>query len=271
MKQESIVLVQSNVAQLFVKNSIRNDILYTTYPGGEILLPYIQKYGNEATIKFLPRNSNDIMALTMLKDLLDRQGLNKITLDLLYTPYARQDRVKDVDGNQYLGIKVFADIINNLNFDQVSIYDPHSNVTPALFNNAIEIKRVDLLEKIIKNIIDKNKGNVVLIAPDAGAYKDTIDIASKFDIETVVMCQKIRDMATGKIKGTHIYEIDKLENKDVLIVDDICDGGATFIGIAEAITVPVKSKSLVVTHGIFSKGKALLEKYFDNVEAYNYF
>jgi ribose-phosphate pyrophosphokinase len=43
-----------------------------------------------------------------------------------------------------------------------------------------------------------------------------------------------------------------------LIVDDICDGGATFVALArklrEAGAIEV---SLFVTHGIFSKGKDL--------------
>ena len=48
-----------------------------------------------------------------------------------------------------------------------------------------------------------------------------------------------------------------------MIIDDICDGGATFLAIAEQIKP--KHMTLIVTHGVFSKGFAVLEKKFDEI------
>ena len=66
-------------------------------------------------------------------------------------------------------------------------------------------------------------------------------------------------------------------NKDVVIVDDICDGGATFINIAKEVKNQYKNVDkhcqgkiyLIVTHGIFSKGFKELSKYFDGVYCTN--
>jgi ribose-phosphate pyrophosphokinase len=75
---------------------------------------------------------------------------------------------------------------------------------------------------------------------------------------------KIRDQETGGITslrmntsgGCNHY----IKNKNILIVDDICDGGRTFIECAKILHLhEVNSVSLYVTHGIFSKGLAPLE------------
>jgi ribose-phosphate pyrophosphokinase len=50
-----------------------------------------------------------------------------------------------------------------------------------------------------------------------------------------------------------------LKNKSVLIVDDICDGGRTFIEAAKLLYIEgVNNVYLYVTHGLFTKGIQIL-------------
>ena len=63
-------------------------------------------------------------------------------------------------------------------------------------------------------------------------------------------------------------------DKDMIIIDDICDGGATFINIAKELRKPgymYKDNKiyLIVTHGIFSKGTTKLSQYFDGIYCTN--
>jgi ribose-phosphate pyrophosphokinase len=60
---------------------------------------------------------------------------------------------------------------------------------------------------------------------------------------------------------------EQLKDKHVIIVDDICDGGRTFIELAKVLkSNKVKNITLFVTHGIFSKGvDALFENGIDNI------
>jgi ribose-phosphate pyrophosphokinase len=62
-----------------------------------------------------------------------------------------------------------------------------------------------------------------------------------------------------------------MANKDYIIIDDIIDGGQTFINIAKELkSKPLKGKIyLIVTHGIFSKGFAELSQYFDGIYCTN--
>lgn len=64
--------------------------------------------------------------------------------------------------------------------------------------------------------------------------------------------EKVRDQQTGQITG--LRPCDELPGERLLVADDICDGGATFLKVAELL--PGCTLDLTVTHGIFS-GPAL--------------
>jgi ribose-phosphate pyrophosphokinase len=76
-----------------------------------------------------------------------------------------------------------------------------------------------------------------------------------------VFCSKKRDPLTGHLSGFEIKNYNPNPNadgQDLLIVDDICDGGGTFVGLAKELRkAGAKKVYLYVTHGIFSKGLPL--------------
>ena len=98
--------------------------------------------------------------------------------------------------------------------------------------------------------------DIVLVSPDAGAMKKIFDIAKKSNIENVINAVKVRDIASGKIVCTEIPDISLHAGKEFLIVDDICDGGRTFIELAKAIKkqLPDAILKLCISHAIFSAG-----------------
>jgi ribose-phosphate pyrophosphokinase len=160
-----------------------------------------------------------------------------------------------------LSVKVYADVINNLKLSGVTIYDPHSDVTPALINNCLVIKN----HSFIKGIMDYLPKDLVLISPDAGAAKKVFDLASALRIETVIECGKKRDVLTGNLSGFTV-PLDDFDGRPCLIVDDICDGGGTFLGLGSELK---KHNSgdlfLAISHGIFSKGFDELSSIFKQV------
>lgn len=105
-----------------------------------------------------------------------------------------------------------------------------------------------------------------LISPDAGSNKKIFDLAKSINYnDEIIRCDKLRDIPTGKIIETIVYK-DDLHGKDGIIVDDICDGGRTFIELAKVLRKRNCGKLyLIVTHGIFSKGLEELNQYFDGV------
>ena len=138
--------------------------------------------------------------------------------------------------------------------------DPHSAVMPALVNRLT----IAPLSLVVPPMI-RFKGKTMvkgIIAPDAGAVKRAEEFAAAIGFTgDIVQVTKRRDPQTGKLSG-FAYHGPKLDpNADYLIVDDICDGGGTFKGVATATGLPPHALSLWVTHGIFSRGASDLSDY----------
>ena len=192
----------------------------------------------------------------------------------LYVPSflgARSDR-KFLDGQSNYLKTVICPIINSQNFSRVTVLDPHSDVLEACLNNFQKITNVSFAKEVINTI----KTPFTLISPDAGALKKIYDVAKVVECNDVIVANKLRDMATGKIIRTEVPGLDnESKSKSFFIIDDICDGGRTFVEIAKAIR-DIRPKEifndkiyLVVTHGIFSAGFEELEKWFTGVYTTN--
>lgn len=209
-------------------------------------------------------DSDGIMALAQVKHVVDTYINGTCTLLLKYLPYARYDRaMKEVDS---FSLKVFANIINSLKFDEVQLVDAHSNVGSLLINNCREvISQLDAIKTL--NIVEHFD---YIISPDYGAIKKANFIAEYYKVPCIIAIKK-RNPSTGYTEFDKLIleqDVD-LTGKRLLIVDDICDGGATFINLATGIRKnhDVSRISLYVTHGLFSKGKSL--EGIDDIFCYN--
>jgi ribose-phosphate pyrophosphokinase len=225
----------------------------------------IDPLSGETVIIIADTSSSDgIMQILLAHDAIKRLGARKIRLLISYIPYARQDKVM-VTGEP-LSIKVFTELINNCKFDEVLLFDPHSDVAPALLNNCNITSNHKFILDCARVIHDKGYDRPLLVSPDSGAYKKIFKLAEATEYKgEIVLCNKARDLNNGKILS---YTVDKddLKRQDCLIVDDICDGGGTFLLMAEELRKKNCGKIyLAVTHGIFSKGTDIITDKFDLV------
>lgn len=241
----------------------RSELHYTSFefPGGEIGIKlHAKNYRYQAdegdqTIVARLTSPRDILELVMVRDALSRFDPAPIHLVMPYVPYARQDRVC-VPGEAF-ALKAFANVINGLDFQSVRVFDPHSEVTGAVFDRLKIVSQSEIIQRF--DAFAKEATGSTFVSPDAGSNKKTSELASYFEHNNFIRADKLRDLSTGEIKETVIYQ-QNLEERDVVIADDICDGGRTFIALAKALKAKGAGKvALYVTHGIFSKGtKALL-------------
>lgn len=231
-----------------------------SFAGGE---PHIKIISNtvESEVMLTHRvcSFNDFGLLLITIDALKRLDVSHIEVFIPYFPAARQDRVM-IEGEP-LSVKVYADILNSLNLSKVHLYDPHSDVTPALLNNSKTMNNHSLVSRVVEYI----GKDMYIVSPDGGALKKIHKVAAHLQDYKVVECGKSRDVKTGKLSGFKV-PLDDLNSKACLIVDDICDGGGTFMGLAEEL----KAKNagplyLVVSHGIFSKGLDKLKDHFEMI------
>lgn len=206
-------------------------------------------------------NPSDQMALFFATDALKRQyPFAKFFLELPYLPYARQDRVCN-EGESH-NLKVFCEMINNLKYDVVQVFDPHSIVASALLNNVDVVSQFEVFGDIKTSFREWT-----IVAPDAGATKKCEEFAKRVGAAGILTCQKTRDMKTGEITDMVLMggNRDSVQ-ENLLVLDDICDGGRTFIELAKLLKSRYpKQIELAVTHGIFSYGVEVVAEHFDHV------
>lgn len=239
-----------------------------TFSGGEEHIRFnAANFSSSIKIEIFERltTSSKMVRLMIAVDALKRLTNDSTPIELVipYFPYARQDRVC-VEG-EALGAAVMANFINSLNFSKVTIWDAHSDVSPALINKVTNVEQISLLERSEELSQRLLQGELTLISPDAGASKKTIKISEKFNgVPEVIQAQKVRNLKTGEIIKTEI--IGDVKGKSVLIADDICDGGRTFIELAKVLkSNGAVEISLFITHGIFSKGLDVFEGLIDRI------
>lgn len=222
---------------------------------------------NQILIKSRLNNFKDLELICCAVASLRELKIEKIHL---YAPYflgSRSDRKFGEGSNNYLK-SVICPIINSLNFKSVTVMDPHSDVLEACLNNFSKLNNSALVDDALSYLIGEDEEDqIVLVSPDAGAYKKVFDVAQEFMIEKIITATKVRDLKTGQIIHTEVPVLDQHKDLKYVIVDDICDGGRTFIEIAKAIkgSRPTAKIYLVVTHGIFSGGFTQLAEYFEGI------
>ena len=247
-----------------------------TFGGGE---PHIQIDKPEyidpfdlVTITHRYNMPGDLIQIILANDALKRLGFNNIELVLPYFPGARQDRV--CNEGEALSVKVFSDMINSCKFNRVFIYSPHSDVTPALIDNVVELDLDKVFLKEIINELERPRG-VNIVCPDAGAGKRvgklTKEMADAFPgiNFNLIRCEKIRDVATGELKEFFVMN-DDLRGFPTIIVDDIVANGGTFLGLGKVLNERNCGKLILFTsHADHTEGLGKMGEFFDQVYTSN--
>lgn len=252
------------LAYMKMKNqSIDIDVLKFTDGSIRVTIPSISEDIEHHTCEIYAyvNSMDDLMIVAQIKDIVQRVTKCRDYRFVITSPmYSRYDRVM-LDGQiDSFGAKVFADFINSMKFDTVNLFDNHSEVLTNLIDRGVNLDQSFLVKKAVgEYLYDKS----IIIAPDKGACKKLANPDIVFD--------KVRDLATGKILGIEAIKIaTKPVDKPCLVVDDLCEGGGTFIGLGnkfkEMFPNHKSELNLYVTHGIFSNNaiEKLLNVY-DNI------
>ncbi|MEP7231147.1 MAG: ribose-phosphate pyrophosphokinase-like domain-containing protein [Ginsengibacter sp.] len=216
----------------------------------------IQDIKDAEEVKVICSITSSVKMIQLLQtaNALDNLFAKKKILAIPYLMGARFDRL--MQHGDSIDLKVVANLINTCGFEKVYLFDVHSDVATMLIDHTVSITNKQMVEEY-------TKPNAVLICPDAGAAKK---MGKYFDwnknLKDLVYCSKNRDVSTGNLT-LEVLEPEECTDRNCVIIDDICDGGATFLAIAEKIKPA--HLTLIVTHGIFSKGFALLEKKFNEI------
>ena len=214
--------------------------------------------------------SDDIMDLLLVENALrNKYGIGlKLNLELPYLPYARQDRV--CAPGQAFSLEVFANMLRLLRLNKLVTWDCHSQVGTKL-TGAINVLPIDIIRSDEQLLTLFKDQETVLVCPDNGAVGRCSTIRDELKLPEMVVCDKRRDPATGKIYKVDVLT-DDLTGKSAVICDDICDSGSTVIQLADQLRAKNANKvMLFVTHGIFSKGLDVFDGVIDRIFTTNSF
>jgi ribose-phosphate pyrophosphokinase len=235
-----------------------------TFPGGEIQVRIDGAPGpaDAVTIRADLVDSDTMMALLLLTDAVRRHyGDPAIDLVCPYLPYARQDRV--AYPGEALSAAVACRLLNAQGYRSIEVWDAHSEVSLALLDRVRHRPASDFAVSVIT-------ARDVIVAPDLGAVKRAAGCAKLAGVP-LVQAEKTRSTDTGAITGSAVHS-DPIGDQDFLIVDDICDGGRTFIELAKVLRPLTRGQvKLYVTHGIFSAGFDALHAGIDRIHVANPF
>lgn len=256
-------------------NSELGDLKYkiSKFPDGQQDIVITEQYlMDQVLIKSRFNSFKDLELIVATTTALRRLRVKEVHLYIPYLLGARSDRWFVEGGNSYL-VDVVAPIINLQGFETVTVMDVHSDVAAACIKNLVMEDNIDLINFSIREGLVEGKGieNIALVSPDGGSLKKIYKVADYLKVKSdIIVCSKYRD-TEGKLTRTHVPVNSDDFEKNAVIIDDICDGGRTFINIAEQLKLNNwKGKIyLVVTHGIFSSGFGELAKYFDRIYSTN--
>lgn len=211
--------------------------------------------------------SDHIFLLLLTVNALRNMGINHIDLDVLYLPYARQDRV--CASGEACSLVVICDLLKRLEVNTLRLWDLHNKKRSFELlqgANASHVSAADIFERY-KILANFDLNNLVLCAPDQGAANRVNEITNLLNLPSPIYLDKKRDAENGKITKLDFDKSNRpIEGTDVMIVDDICDGGSTFIQAAEVLKKQgTRRLYLYVTHGIFSKGLDELLHYYEQI------
>lgn len=238
------------------------------FSGGEIQIKLPENIEAERVIlTWKPIAPYEIPFLALTVNALKSMGICDIDLDILYLPYARQDRV--CSPGESNSLEVICKFLDNLEMTSIRIWDVHNECkTMELFSetHACFITATNIFERH-KILDDFDLGNLILCAPDDGAYPRVAELCNHFDLSMPITMCKERCPETGLIVGMKPNKYNRcVEGWNILIVDDICDGGGTFNQAAQILREKgAANLYLYVTHGIFSKGLDMLQANFKHI------
>jgi ribose-phosphate pyrophosphokinase len=253
----------SDEIEFLTLRGLRCHVPLATYPD---TMPLINAApdGFPARVLLRPKSFASFMAALFWIDAIGERHDHAPHLILPFVPGARQDRLND-SGDYLFTAKSVAKEINARGFPSVTVLDPHSEVTPALIDRCKVVHAADCINPPAGKY-------AAVISPDAGAEKRAGTVARKLGVP-LIHAWKTRDVATGTIAG---FGYDRSTLADplldgparMLVVDDICDGGGTFTGLAAEIAKSGFEEldlHLWTTHGIYSKGVAALAEHFSHI------
>lgn len=188
---------------------------------------------------------DNLFELLLMVDAAKRASARKIIAVVPYYGYARQDR-KD-QPRVAIGAKLIANMLMAAGVSRIMTMDLHADQIQGFFEVPVDHLYASTIFK--PEIERLNTGHLVMAAPDAGGAKRANSYAKAFNTGLAI-CHKNRKKANEVAEMTVIGDV---MDKDVIIVDDMCDTAGTLVKAAELFKEKgARSVRAFCTHAVLS-------------------
>jgi ribose-phosphate pyrophosphokinase len=231
----------------------------TVFPDGE---PHIKLAPVDRKEDYLVicriTNPSELFILMQVANILNRQGV-EWDLEIRYLMSQRMDRV--ITFEEAFSLELVANVINSFNARRVVIFEPHSDRAIKLINRSVADPKSDLFNELFHGKI--------ICYPDDGAARRYM--RSDVKPNGYLIMEKKRDLENkGKIISLEVKELDQTayeSARPIIITDDLCDGGGTFVWAAEILRkeFPNRTLEILVRHMVNPAGLEKLSKTFSHV------
>lgn len=230
MNKEDII----SLMQLETRSGLQVSWDYNQFPDGQVQFKISNDYDlfdEEFNVKVSLCNP---IILDLFFQMVDLCEIHNLTINYLYGARSDKDETETHHVTNVAGF--ILDRLSGVHYASISFLAPHCDIS-LWFNRSAA--KFDLPSELDLSEYD------LIIFPDESAKKRF----SKVDMPHLI-CEKIRDQNTGKILEHKIPELPK-DVWNVLLLDDLGDGLATFVNIAESLPEGIKT-DLFIFHGVFS-------------------
>jgi len=196
--------------------------------------------------------NNNLMELLIMIDAFKRASAGQITAVIPYYGYARQDR--KAKARDPITAKLIADLITSAGADRVLTMDLHAPQIQGFFN--IPLDHLIGGPILAKYFIDRGflaNEDVVVVSPDLGSVSRARSFAQRLNVPLAII-----DKRRPKVNMVEIMNvIGDIENKRVLLIDDLTDTAGTLAQSAHVLMANgAKEIYACCTHAVLS-GEAI--------------
>ena len=187
--------------------------------------------------------NNNLMELLIMIDAMKRASAGRITAVIPYFGYARQDRKSK--SRDPISAKLVADLITAAGADRVLTMDLHAAQIQGFFN--IPLDHLVGMPILAREFVKKEIDDLVVVSPDLGSVTRARNFANYLDAPIAII-----DKRRPKANVSEIMNIiGDINDKNVVIIDDIIDTAGTLCNAANALKERgAKSVRACATHGV---------------------
>lgn len=225
------------------------------FSDGEIYVEFLESIRGKFVflIQSTYSPADNLMELLLMIDAAKRASAYKVIAVIPYYGLARQDR-KDRP-RVAIGSKLVANMLTAAGADRIITMDLHAPQIQGYFD--IPVDHLESSAIFIPYIENLALANLTFAAPDVGSANRIREVATYFECEMVI-CDKHRKRAN---EIASMVVIGDVTDRDVVLIDDICDTGGTLAKSAGLLKEKgARSVRALCTHPVLS-GKA-----YENIE-----